>query len=302
MPIELSLFSAVMTADLRHLRAFLAIADEGTITGAAARLNLTQPALSRTLRQLETHLGLRLVDRSTHHLHLTPAGLTFRERASAAVAAVDEVLDPARAGTWPLRLGHAWGALGEHTTALLRRWRDDHPEVALEVMRFDDDTSAGLASGRVDVALLRTRLDGPGIRAEALAPEPRLAAVPSGTRLADREHLTLADLATRPIAINAVVGTTTMDLWPAGHTPTETVVVANTDDWITAIAGGRAVGVTTVATRWMRPHPGVTYLPLTDAPPVDVYLAWREPRTHPAVGDLLALVRELAGSGSVKRG
>ena len=301
-----------MTADVRHLRAFLAIADEGTITGAAARLNLTQPALSRTLRQLETHLGLRLVDRSTHHLHLTAAGETFRERASAAVAAVDEVLDPARAGTWPLRLGHTWGVLGEHTTALLRRWRDDHPEISLEVLRFDDDTSGGLGSGRVDVAVLRTRdvgvgggedsTEGPGIRAEALAPEPRLAAVPSGTPLAAREHLALADLADLPIAINAVVGTTTMDLWPAGHAPTETVVVANTDDWITAIAGGRAVGVTSVATRSMRPHPGVTYLPLPAAPPVDVYLAWREPRTHPAVGELLALVRELAGPGSVQRG
>jgi DNA-binding transcriptional LysR family regulator len=301
-----------MTADLRHLRAFLAIADEGTITGAAARLNLTQPALSRTLRQLETHLGLRLVDRSTHHLHLTAAGSTFRERAAAAVAGVDEVLDPARAGSWPLRLGHTWGMLGEHTTALLRRWRDEHGEVALEVLRFDDDVSGGLASGRVDVALLRTRdvgvgggeagPDRPGVRAEALAPEPRLAAVPSGTPLAARERLALADLADRPIAINAVVGTTTLDLWPGGRAPTETVVVANTDDWITAIAGGRAVGVTTVATRSMRPHPGVTYLPLTDAPPVDVYLAWREPRTHPAVDDLLALIRELAGPGSVTHG
>jgi DNA-binding transcriptional LysR family regulator len=287
-----------MTADLRHLRAFLAIADEGTITGAAARLNLTQPALSRTLRQLEAHLGLRLVDRSTHHLHLTPAGRTFRERAAAAVAAVDEVLDPARAGSWPLRLGHTWGMLGEQTTALLRRWRDEHPEVSLEALRFDDDVSGGLAAGRVDAALLRTRPDLPGVRAEALAPEPRFAAVPSGTPLAARERLALSDLADRPIAINAVVGTTTMDLWPAGHAPRETVVVANTDDWITAIAGGRAVGVTSVATRSMRPHPGVTYLPLTDAPPIDVYLAWREPRTHPAVDALLALVRELAGPGA----
>ena len=284
-----------MTADLRHLRAFLAIADEGTITGAAARLNLTQPALSRTLRQLETHLGLRLVDRSTHHLHLTPAGETFRDRASAAVAAVDEVLDPSRAGVWPLRLGHTWGMLGDRTTTLLRRWRDEHPDVALEVLRFDDDVSGGLAPGRVDAALLRTRPRLPGVRVTTLAPEPRLAAVPSDTPLATREELSLADLAGRPIAINAVVGTTTMDLWPAGHGPTETVVVANTDDWITAIAGGRAVGVTTVATRSMRPHPGVSYVPLTDAPPVDVYLAWREPRTHPAVGDLLALIRELAG-------
>jgi DNA-binding transcriptional LysR family regulator len=286
-----------MTVDVRHLRAFLAIADEGTITGAAARLTITQPALSRTLRQLEAHLGLRLVDRSTHHLHLTPAGEVFRERATAAVAAVDDVLDPARAGTWPLRLGHTWGALGASTTPLLRRWQLDHPDVPLELRRIDDDTTGGLGTGRVDVAVLRSRPDRAGIQVEALPPERRLAAVPSDTELAARESLTLADLADRAIAINAVIGTTRLDLWPRGHAPTETVVTWNTDDWLAAIAGGRAVGVTTVATPVMRPHPGVTYLPLTDAPPVGVYLAWREPRTHPAVPELLALIRELAGPG-----
>ncbi|NUS12178.1 MAG: LysR family transcriptional regulator, partial [Streptomyces sp.] len=77
-----------MTIELRHLRAFLVIAEEGNITRAAARLRLSQPALSRTLRQLEDHLGGRLVDRSTHHLELTAEGRTFRDKAAAALAAV----------------------------------------------------------------------------------------------------------------------------------------------------------------------------------------------------------------------
>jgi hypothetical protein len=74
MPSLLRLCFVVMTVELRHLRAFVAIAAEGTITRAAARLHVTQPALSRTLRQLEAHLGARLIDRSTHHLQLTAAG------------------------------------------------------------------------------------------------------------------------------------------------------------------------------------------------------------------------------------
>ena len=100
-----------MTVELRHLRCFLAIAEEANITRAAAVLHVGQPALSRTLRQLEEHLGVRLVDRSTHHLHLTEAGSAFRVRAASAVAAVDDALDPVRVGTWPLRLGHE-GARG----------------------------------------------------------------------------------------------------------------------------------------------------------------------------------------------
>ncbi|SDZ54579.1 DNA-binding transcriptional regulator, LysR family [Asanoa ishikariensis] len=292
MPLWLRLCFTVMTVEVRHLRAFLAIAEEGTITGAAVRLHLTQPALSRTLRQLETHLGHRLVDRSTHHLHLTPAGTAFRDRAAAAVAAVDDVLDPTRAGTWPLRLGHAWSALGAHTTTLLRRWQQDHPATPLELLRIDERTG-GLARGSVDVAILRAPVDLPDIVVEALLSEARVAAVPADSVLAGRPVATLADLAAHPIAVNSLSGTTTLDLWPPSRTPATTVETANTDDWLAAIAAGRAVGVTTEATAAMHPHPAVAYVPLADAPSVTVSLAWRSPPSHPAVADLVALARDV---------
>lgn len=284
-----------MTVGLRHLRAFLAIADERNITRAAARLHVTQPALSRTLRDLEAHLRVRLVDRSTHHLELTAAGRTFRDRAAAAVAAVDEALDPARAGTWPLRIGHAWSAFGAYTPDVLRRWQERHPETPVELLRFDD-RSAGLARGTADLSVLRAPVRLAGVRAEPLLTEPRLAAVPSGGALAARDTLTLADLSRETIALNVATGTTTLDLWPPATKPRGTVSVANTDDWLAAIAAGRAVGVTTAATAAMYPSPGVTYVPLTDAPAVTVLLAWREPPTHPAVAAFVALAREVVGA------
>ncbi|MGC5020174.1 LysR family transcriptional regulator [Micromonospora sp. DT47] len=281
-----------MTVELRHLRAFLAIAEEGSVTRAAARLHLTQPALSRTLRQLEDHLGVRLVDRSTHHLDLTAAGRAYRDRAAGALAAVDAVLDPARLTGAPIRLGHAWSALGERTVVLLRRWRQRHPDIPLELLRIDDRT-AGLAQGRVDVAVLRHPVDLPDVHAELLLTEPRVATVAADSPLARRASLTLADLADQPLAM-ADLGTTTLALWPAGRAPATVVAVANTDDWLAAIGAGRAVGVTTAATAATYPGPTVAYRPLTDAPDVEVLLAWRQPFTHPAVADLLALVRETA--------
>ncbi|WNV86545.1 LysR family transcriptional regulator [Umezawaea sp. Da 62-37] len=280
-----------MTVELRHLRCFLAIAEEANITRAAARLHLGQPALSRTLRQLEEHLGVRLVDRSTHHLHLTEAGHAFRTRALTAVAAVDDALDPTRVGTWPLRLGHAWAALGDHTTALLRRWRETHPETPLELLRITDAT-AGLDQGKTDVALVRGPVSGP--RALLLA-EPRLAAVPTGSDLAGRPALALADLTDQVIVLNPPTGTTTTALWPAAIRPSTTVVVANTDDWLAAIASGRGVGVTTAGTAGIHAYPGVAYVPLTDAPPVPVHLVWTDPPRHPAIPDLLALARDVVG-------
>jgi DNA-binding transcriptional LysR family regulator len=290
-----------MTAELRHLRAFVAIADEGNVTRAASRLHITQPALSRTLAQLEAHLGVRLVERSTHHLELTPAGRLFRARARAALTAVDEVLDPARAATWPLRLGHAWSGLGPYTTAVLRRWSETHPEVPLELLRIDDRTG-GLAQGKVDAAVVREPVTLPGVRTTHLFTESRMAAVPSDSPLAKSPRLTLTDLAAHPVAVNTVSGTTTVELWPAGARPRVAVEVANTDDWLTAIAAGRAVGVTTSATVGMHPHPAVAYRPLTDAADVDVYLAWREPPTHPAVAELPDVIAGVVSPGSPSRG
>ncbi|MEU1330047.1 LysR family transcriptional regulator [Streptomyces sp. NPDC005865] len=284
--------------ELRHLRCFLAVAEEGSVTRAAARLRITQPAASRTLAALEDALGTRLVDRSTHHLTLTAAGHAFRDRAAVAVTAFEDALDAGRSVRRPLRLGHAWAAAGPATTPLLRRWRAAHPDVPLELLRIDDRT-AGLARGAVDVALLRGPVDVPGLVTELLHVERRVAAVPGDGPLAERTTLRLADLAPHTIALNAVSGTTTLELWPADARPTSTITVANTDDWLAAIAADRAVGVTTTATPGMHPHPAVAYRPLIDAPPLPVVLAWRDGAArHPAVGALVVLAHEvLADTG-----
>ncbi|WP_137994136.1 LysR family transcriptional regulator [Streptomyces vilmorinianum] len=295
MPIGLRLCSGRMSRtsiELRHLRCFLAIAEEGNVTRAAARLHLTQPAASRTLAALEKHLGVRLVDRTTHHLSLTPEGRAFHDRAVAAVAAFDAALDPERLRHRPLRLGHAWSAFGPYTTPLLRRWQREHPETPLELLRVDDRT-AGLVWGEVDAALLRGPVDAPGLATAELTTETRVAAVPADSDLAARASLTLADLATQTIVLNTVSGTTTLDLWPPHTRPSATLTVANTDDWLTAIAAARGVGVSSASTAAMHPHPGVTYRPLPDAPPLHVVLAWRDTSPHPATDLLVALAREI---------
>ncbi|MCX3060847.1 LysR family transcriptional regulator [Streptomyces beihaiensis] len=284
----------VREPDLRHLRCFLAVADEGNVTRAAARLGLSQPVVSRTLAALEAALGVRLVDRSTHHLALTPEGRRFREKAAVAVTAFDDALASARTAHRPLRLGHAWSAAGEYTTALLRRWRRAHPDVPLELLRIDDRT-AGLTRGAVDVALLRGPVDTPGLVTELLHREARVAALPADTPLARRPALTLADLSGQVIALNTVSGTTTLDLWPPATRPTATLTVANTDDWLAAIAAGQAVGITSTATSGLHPHPGVTYLPLTDAPDLPVLLARRRGPGHPSAPALIALAHEVVG-------
>ncbi|MFI6436721.1 LysR family transcriptional regulator [Streptomyces sp. NPDC050759] len=285
-----------MTVELRHLRAFLVIAEEGNITRAATRLRLGQPALSRTLRRLEDHLGVRLVDRSTHHLELTAEGRTFRDKAAVALAAVETALDPRGLTSWPLRLGHSWAALGDHTITLLRRWDEAHPDIPLELLRIDDRT-AGLTQGKVDAALLRGEVTAPGLRTEPLGSEKRVVVMASDSPLAALPQVGLTDLTAHRIALNTVSGTTTMDLWPPTAQPLATLEVTNTDEWLMAIAAGRAVGISTTATPGNHTHPALVFRPLADAPDVPLVLARREGPGHPALPDLIALTHEILATG-----
>ena len=276
-----------MNVELRHLRALKAIGDEGTITGAADVLHVSQPALSRTLNQLEARLGTNLVERTTRQLALTEAGRRLHEHAHRILNQLDDALAEATAGPRPLRIGFAWASLGRDTVPLLRAWRADHPGTPVRMHRRDDPESA-LRKGEIDVAFLRTEPAAP-LRNRPLHEERRLAAVPEHDPLADRDALLLADLAERPVVLCATASTTGAELWPAARRP-RTFEVANVDEWLTTIATGDAVGVTAEATAHSHPHPGVRYLPISDAPPLTVHLVWPPTPTHPSTDAFRAFV------------
>ncbi|TGG87069.1 MULTISPECIES: LysR family transcriptional regulator [Streptomyces] len=284
-----------MNVELRHLRALAAIGDEGNLTRAAQVLHISQPALSRTLDQLETRLGTRLVERTTRRLALTQAGRRLWEHAHRMLRELDDALAEVTAGQRPLRVGFPWAALGRHTVPLLRSWRAEQPATTLAV-RWCDDPEAALRQGEVDAAFLRLPPSpGTGLDVLPLYREPRLAAVPAGDPLAERESLRLADLVPRPVAICATASTTRAELWPEGERP-DTFEVAGVDEWLTSIATGESVGVTAAGTADSHPHPDVRYLPLTDTGPVTVHLAWPHTPTHPATRALREhAVRRLTG-------
>ncbi|MFB1041396.1 LysR family transcriptional regulator [Streptomyces chrestomyceticus] len=280
-----------MNVELRHLRALAAIGDEGTITGAAAVLRVSQPALSRTLEQLESRLGTSLAERTTRRLRLTPAGRRLHEHAHRILAQLDDALAEAVAGPRPLRVGFAWAALGRHTVPLLREWRDGHPGEPVEVHRLDD-AEAALRRGSVDLAFLRTVPADDGVLdTVALYRERRIAALCESDPLAGEEAVSLADLTHHTIALCATACTTSAALWPAGQRPRSTFEVANVDEWLTMIATGAAAGVTAEATVHSHPHPGVRYVPIADAGPVTVLLARPRTATHPATDAFTAHAR-----------
>ncbi|MEU7553676.1 LysR family transcriptional regulator [Streptomyces sp. NPDC044571] len=270
-----------MNVELRHLRALAAIGDEGTITGAADVLRLSQPALSRTLDQLERRLGTTLVERTTRRLALTPEGRRLWEHAHRILSQVDQALAEAATGPRPLRIGFAWAALGPYTVGLLREWRRERPDVPVEVHRLDDP-GAALRRGKIDAAFLRTLPESGDLPLSVLPlyREPRIAALCEDDPLAAREEVAPADLADRTVVLCASAATTSTALWPQERRPAS-LTVANVEEWLTVIATGEAVGVTAEATRYSHPYPGVRYLPLTGVPPVTVHFLSPRAPTHP---------------------
>lgn len=279
MPIKTWLCSRRMTIELRHLRCFLAIADAGNITRAAENLHISQPALSRTLAQLERSLAVRLVDRSTHHLVLTPAGTVFAATARDAVRRLDDAVASISAAVQPLRFGHNWSS-ATHAAAIMRSWNAAFPERQLRPQR-NNERIAGLVEGHVDVALVRGPITDASLRSIVVDNEQRMAVVPVGHRLAGLAEVSLADLVGETLVVSSTTGTTTLDLWPKPPRPTIGADLPTIDDWLIAIATSQGIGVTPASTATLHPHPDVCFIPIVDASTVPVVLVWPRRNAHP---------------------
>jgi len=184
--------------EIRELRYFRAVAEDLNITRAAERLGISQPPLSRVMRQLEHRLGVDLFNRSGPRLALTDAGETLLKESGPVLDALDSaVRRTQRAGLPPQGLvvtakpGVATELL-HHLVAELRR-SDELPGVQVVVSGFGEQADM-VRDGRADVALVSRPFDDRGLEVELLYTEPRVAALPAGHELAAREVLESADL------------------------------------------------------------------------------------------------------------
>lgn len=280
-----------MSVELRQLRCLSAIVDAGSFTDAAIDLGISQAAVSRTLASLETVLGVRLLRRTTREVTLTAAGNRVLPHARRALAEAEDVVREAAAGHTRLRIGYAWSAMGRHTTPFQRRWAAAHPDVELHLIRTNSAT-AGLAEGACDIAIIRTEPDQRRFGDAIVGLERRYCAMAADDPWASRRSLRLAEMSDRILVIDRRTGTTTPDLWPPQGRP-EIEYTGDIDDWLTAIATGRYVGLTPESTVAQYPRPGVVYRPMRDAPPVAVHLVWWRDDTHPATIAAVGLLTDL---------
>ena len=187
--------------ELRHLRYFIAVAEEGSLTNAAERrLHTAQPSLSRQIRDLELEIGVKLIERRARGIALTPAGRVFLDHARLALMQIEVACEAARGTEQPKKSAFVIGfLLGQEAVWLsesLRILREEAPEVEITLMtKSSPELADGLMQGTIDVALLRREAHTVALAFRFLIKEPLIAILPTGHRLARHRAVRPQDLA-----------------------------------------------------------------------------------------------------------
>ncbi|TDD69969.1 LysR family transcriptional regulator [Actinomadura darangshiensis] len=291
-----------MDAHLRDLRYFVAVAEELSFTRAAERLFVSQPALSKQIKQLEEQLRVRLFDRDRRTVALTAAGRTLLPAACELLCAWDEaqraVSDAAANEASVLTVGMST-SVGRGLLADMReRFAERRPTWSIRFRQVNwDDPTAGLGDGDVDVAFVWLpipRQDAFNI--QVVAEEPRWVALRDDHLLAGRETIAFEELLDEPfIALPDDAGPL-RDFWLAiderdGKPARVGATVSNADETFAGIEDGRGVVLMASGNAAIYRRPGIAAIPVTGLSPSKLALAWRS-------GDHRNVIRDLVGAFS----
>ena len=286
--------------DTRVLRYVAAVADEGNLTRAAGRLFVSQPALTKQIKQLEKQLGFQLFMRSRAGMTLTEPGRVFAERLPGILADWDHLLqDTKRAASRAaskLRIGFVGSAANEATQVIVAAFTRIRPDWKVEMRQAAwSNPSAGLADGDVDAAFVRPPFPGQDdVRVELLLTEPRCVALPATHALAGAdEPLAFRDLLDEPVVAAPRETGPWSDYWIAmeernGHPLRVGAVTEHPDDWLSAIANGYGIAFPPVSSARFYSRPGIVYRPLSGISCSQVAIAWAPAGdSDPAVQDFV---------------
>jgi LysR family transcriptional regulator, hca operon transcriptional activator len=190
--------------ELRHLRYFIAVAEEGSLTLAAEkRLHTAQPSLSRQIRALEEEIGATLITRSVHGIELTPAGRAFLDHARLAVTQAEAGKVAARRAAQPDKASLALGFLSGTEMDLLPRamriLQDELPNIEVKLSSdYSPRLADALTNGRLDAAFMRPEPHSGGLAYKRVRTEPLIVVFPSDHRFAERKAIRLRDIKGEP--------------------------------------------------------------------------------------------------------
>jgi DNA-binding transcriptional LysR family regulator len=293
-----------MALDLRHLRYFAAVADEGQMSRAAVRLNLAQPALSQAIASLERELGIQLLVRHSRGVRPTPAGRVLHAKAMAAIAAVEDaevsIRAVARAERSRLIVGfprESFEIVGGVIGTLRRR------DPQFEVVARELDVRARLVelrAGRIDAEFLWPAADAEDLAVERLLASPRVALLWAGHPLASRTGIRFEEIASETFpGLHPDVPSEQAEFHlltaERGRQPRVTrEKPATVDETWSLIVNRRAISVCPEFLAAQYARAGVVAVRVVDVEPVAVGLAHRRGDDRPTVTALVAAARATA--------
>ncbi len=298
--------------ELRHLRYFQAVAEELSFSRAARRLHIAQPALSRAIKQLEGVLGATVLERTRHHVRLTPAGSVLLRETALLLQQLDESIRRVR-GTaageeGELRLGYIGPPTQPFLGGLLREYRRRYPRVAVHLEeRTPERVWEMVAKRRLSAAITRPVVaqEGLGLRTVVLGEERLGIVVPNTHPLAKRRFVPWTLLAREPLIVLARrEGMSLHDAVIAGcRRAGVTPRLAHTPSLIGTVMGyveaGAGIGVVTESV--VPQSAGLRFVLLKPEQRVPLVLVWQEDEDTPPVQRFRELLIEWKNAGKLGR-
>ena len=290
--------------ELRHLRYFVAVAEAGSLTVAAARrLHTSQPSLSRQIRDLEQEVGAQLLTRRARGIELTPAGRAFLEHARSVLSQVEAAIQAARRVTHPAKPCFSMGFLTGHELTwmpqALQILRAELPNIDVMISsQYSPALADGLSKGKIDAAFLRREQGAPDLAFRLLVKEPLMVILPSDHRLAALKAITPRDLVGEPFVIvsnTAPVLRSVIDnyLRRSGIKITPAHEADHVTMGMSLIASTRGVGLLPAYALNFLPS-SITSRPLKgDTPTVELVLGYKKSNKSPILKLLLSRLDEL---------
>lgn len=290
-----------MELDLRRLRSFLAVAERLHFGRAAQALYITQPALSRQIRQLERDVGAELFERDSRHVTLTPAGEVLAREGARLLAASDALLlraQRAAASELQIQIGFM---LGIDIDGVIEVFSSRHPEVEVRLKRLRWwNHGQAIADGTVDVGFVRLPVPSEGLRVLPLYREAICVSLPGGHPLASRAVVALADLADEPMLRYADATPAWDAFWTADPRPDGTEAqrgpqVHDMEEIIEYVRGRRGLAFLPAPIAAAFAGRGVVFVPISDIPPGQVALASSNHADSPYIAPLTKAAKEMFG-------
>ena len=270
--------------ELRHLRYFVAVAENRHFGRAAERLLVSQPSLSYSIKQLETRLGVELLARGRRGISLTAPGETLlayaREALGVVAEGLAETVATAESETEQLRVGYNDGEpLARRPGALRAIGREAGLSVTFRRLAWGTEVEL-LRSGAVDVLLGRLPLPTRGLRVERISCEARAVCVAADHRLARRRRVAKKDLARESIVMPVGGNREWVEFWrgcpyPDGSTPPAGPRVNDPLETFDVVASGRGICFVPTSMIPQEDAPDLVFLPVIDLEPVELAVVWK---------------------------